>query len=84
MVSGVYDASMNRANLKKGRLERKTHLSVLGVNTIVEMKSQQIIYWIILGPKSLALRSAYSFSITEVIQNQQFGIMEFTKFDSHR
>lgn len=78
MVSGVYDASMNRANLKI-KTERKTHLSVLGSE--YDRGNEITANYILdnLDPNLLALRSAYSFSITEVIQTNSLGIMEFTK-----
>lgn len=78
MVSGVYDASMNRATLKI-KFERKTHLSALGSE--YDHGNEIIAYYILdnVDPNLLALRFAYSFSITEVIQNNSLGIMEFTK-----
>lgn len=57
MVSGVYDASMNRANLKI-KTERKTHLSALGSE--YDRGNEITANYILdnLDPNLLALRSA--------------------------
>lgn len=76
-VSGVY-ASMNTGYFKN-KVWKKSHLSALG--TEYDHGNEITANYILgnLDPNLLAVRSAYSFSTTWVIQTNSLGIMEFIK-----